>query len=84
MIDNPNCDCGTDHETPYSTAKTKMFKRQLIDTIELSFVASQTPIPDRVIHLKTILGYISHLPTEAQSDINAGVNSFFSCIKSRI
>ncbi len=54
-----------------------------MDTIELSFAASQTPIPDRVISLKTILGYNSHLPTEAQSDINAAVNSFFSGIKSR-
>ncbi len=50
-----------------------------IDTIELSFFVSQTPIPDRVINLKTILGYNSHLPTETQSDINAAVNSFFSC-----
>ncbi len=56
----------------------------LIDTIELSFVASQTPIPDRVTSLKKILGYNSHLPTKAPSDINAAVNSFFSGIKSLI
>ncbi len=49
-----------------------------MDTIELSYVASQTPIP--------ILDYNSHLPSEfeAHSVITAAVNSLFSCIKSHI
>ncbi len=46
-----------------------------MDTIELSFVASQTPIPDKVINRKTILGYNLHLQTEAQSDITAAALS---------
>ncbi len=70
MIDNPTCDCGTDRKTPKHTIfhcqKNAVLRDILIDTIELSFVASQTPTPDRIIlNLKTILGYNSHLPTEA-------------------
>ncbi len=88
MIDNPNCDFGTDCKTTehiiFHCQNNIVHKDILIDTIELSFVTSQTPIQDRVINLKTILGYNSDLPTEAQSDIKAAVNSFFSCITSRI
>ncbi len=66
LIDNPTCDCGTDRETPEQTIfhcqNNDVHRETHIDTIELSFVASQTPIPDRVINLKTILGYNSHLP----------------------
>ncbi len=51
-----------------------------MDTIELSFVVSQTPIPDRVINLKIIVGYNSHLPIEAQSHITAAVNSFSAAL----
>ncbi len=83
MIDNPTCDYGTDRETPehnkFHSQNNAVLIDILIDTIELSFVASQTPIPDRVINLKTILGYNSHLPPEAQSYITAAVNSFVGC-----
>ncbi len=50
MIDNPTCDCGTDCETPEHTMfhcqNNAVHRDILIETIELSFVVSQTPIPD--------------------------------------
>ncbi len=65
IIDNPTCDCGTDRETSEHTIfhcqNNAVHRDILMDTIELSFVASQTPIPDRVINLKTIPGYNSSL-----------------------
>ncbi len=47
MIDNPTCDCGTDRQTP----EHNIFHCQnnAVHRDILSFVASQTPIPDRVI-----------------------------------
>ncbi len=48
MINNPTCDCGTDRETPEHTIfhcqNNAVHRDILIDTIELSFVASRTPI----------------------------------------
>ncbi len=50
MIDNPTCDYGTDHEPPEHTIfhcqNNAVLREILIDNVELSFVASQTPIQD--------------------------------------
>ncbi len=73
VIDNPTCECGTDHETPensiFHCQNNAVHRDILIDTIELYFVASQTPILDKVINLKTILGYNSHLQLSIHSSV---------------